>query len=651
MEGGSTQPSAGAKGAPAPPATASSWWEGRDALNFRYLDTNFPCRAACPVHTNAGGYVSLIAQGKYREAYLLARRPNPLASICGRICAHPCEAACRRGQLDEPIAIRAMKRFVNERYGVESSISFDEILQAVERPRPPATRPGRVAVLGSGPAGLACAHDLALMGHHATIFDAAPVAGGMMRMAIPDYRLPRDLLDREIEFVRHLGVEFQLGIEIGRDLTFAELRQQFNAVFLATGCRKGKILKLPGGDKKGVLTALDFLVNMNLGEPLDIGENVLVVGGGNVAFDVARSARRFGGTSEPDEEHHNLAVDAAIAASRLLRRKVTLVSLEARDEMPADAEEIEQGSVEGITLLHRRGPKAILGNGRVSGLQTLDVSRVFDENGRFSPQFIEGSEKEIACDTVILAIGQIADLSFLGPEHGLKTTPQQTVVVNPDTLETSVPGVYAGGDVAFGPRIIISAVGDGRRAAKAIDTLLTGRRDDEPQYVVRVFPTFGYDHPFARGDYETISRRRTPVLPIERRQAREEVELCLSEQEARTEGARCLHCWVNTIFNSSRVQGSECIQCGGCVDVCPEECIDLQSLVKMAAATPEALALLPNGEVATVFSRHGAALIKDETACIRCGLCARRCPTSVITMQAFYRADEASLMALAERVL
>ncbi|HSA91752.1 MAG TPA: FAD-dependent oxidoreductase [Terriglobales bacterium] len=634
-----------------PCAGRASWWDGRDALNLRYLETNFPCRAACPVHTNAGGYVSLIAQGRYREAYLLARAPNPLASICGRICAHPCEAACRRGQLDQPIAIRAMKRFVNEQYGVESEFSFEEILQVVERPRPRAPNPGRIAVIGSGPAGLACAHDLALMGHRVTIFDGAPMAGGMMRLAIPEYRLPRALLEREIDFVRFLGVEFRLGLEIGKGITFPDLRSRFDAVFLATGCRKGKMLKLPGGDKKGVLTALDFLINLNLGVPLDIGENVLVVGGGNVAFDVARTARRFGGTSEPDEEHHNLAVDAAVAASRLLRRHVTMVSLEARHEMPADAEEIEEGSHEGIRLIHRRGPKAVLGNGRVTGLETLDVSRVFDEQGRFSPQFVEGSEKQIPCDTVILAIGQIADLSFLGPEHGLKTTPQQTVVVDTETLATSVPGIYAGGDVAFGPRIIISAVGDGRRAAKSIDTYLTGRTDGPEKYVVRVFPTFGYDHPFARGDYETIIRRRVPVLPIERRQPREEVELCLSETEARTEGSRCLHCWVNTIFDSSRMQGTECIQCGGCVDVCPEECIDLVSLVRVSAGATEARALLPNGAPATVLASRGAALIKDETICIRCGLCARRCPASVITMQALYRANEAAVMALADRVL
>ncbi|MEW6129022.1 MAG: FAD-dependent oxidoreductase [Acidobacteriota bacterium] len=631
---------------------SNSWWNGRNAQNLTYLQSNFPCRAACPVSTNAGGYVSLIAQGHYKEAYLLARAPNPLASVCGRVCAHPCEAACRRGHLDQPIAIRAMKRFINERFGIESSCSFEEILRVVERPRPPVTNPGRIAIIGSGPAGLACAHDLALMGHHVTIYDAAPIAGGMMRLGIPEYRLPRQLLDREIAFIQSLGVEFRLGIEIGRDVTFAQLRAEHQAIFLATGCRKGKMLNLPGADKPGVLTAVDFLGNLNLGVPLDLGKDVVVVGSGNVAFDVARSARRFGGTSEPDEEHHHLAADAAVAASRLLHRQVTLVSLESRDEMPADTEEIEEGSREGIRIIHRRGPKAILGNGRVAALETIDVARVFDEHDRFSPEFIADSQKQIPCDTVILAVGQIADLSFLGDGHGLKTTPQQTVMVDPKTLATSVAGIYAGGDVAFGPRIVISAVADGKRAAKSIDTYLTGRMDEMESYTVRVFPTSGYNHPFARGDYEIIPRRQVPVLPIERRQAREEVELCLTEQEAQAEGSRCLHCWVNTIFDSSRVQGSECIQCGGCVDVCPEECIDLVALTRLATTSKEALAMLPNGEVAEVFqSANGAALIKDETACIRCGLCARRCPTGVISMQAFYRKPEAPLLSLVEKIL
>jgi NADPH-dependent glutamate synthase beta subunit-like oxidoreductase/ferredoxin len=634
-------------------AAAASWWNGRDAQNVTFWETNVPCRAACPVGTNAGGYVSLIAQGRYREAYLLARAPNPLASICGRICAHPCEAACRRGQLDQPIAIRALKRFVTEQFGVESDVGRDEILPIVERPRPPADAPGRIAIVGAGPAGLACAHDLALMGHAVTIFDAAPVAGGMMRLGIPDYRLPRSLLEREVAFITSLGVDLRLGVEIGRDVTLADLRRGYDALFLAPGCRRGRTLRLPGIDLPGVLTAVDFLAHANLGVPLPIGREVVVVGGGNVAFDVARSARRFGGTSEPDEPHHNLAIDAAVTASRLLRRRVTLVSLESRDEMPADPEEIEEGSHEGIAIVHRRGPKAILGDGRVAALQTVDVARVFDERGRFSPEFVEGSEKSIPCDTVILAVGQVADLSFLGEDHGLATTPRQTIEVDPATLATSVAGIYAGGDVAFGPRIVIAAVADGRRAARSIDSFLTARTDPPVEYRLRVFPTFGYEHPFAAGDYERISRRRVPVLPVERRQPREEVELPLSEAEARAEGSRCLHCWVNTVFDSVAMQGTECIQCGGCADVCPEECIDLVSLVRITRSAQEPVSLLPNGApLALVESRvNGAALIKDETACIRCGLCARRCPAGVITMQAFYRADEADVMRLADRII
>ena len=623
---------------------------GVKPVNPGWLDTNIPCRAACPVGTHAGGYVSLISRGQYREAYLLARRPNPFASICGRICAHPCESACRRQHIDAPVSIRALKRFVTEKFGVESQASPDEILQAVERPRPEAEKAGKVAVIGAGPAGLACAHDLALMGHAVTVFDAAPVAGGMMRLGIPEYRLPRDLIQREIDFILHLGVELKLGVEIGRDITFGELRDRHDAVFLAPGCRRGRGLKIPGMEIKGVLTAVDFLVNANLGLPLDIGKEILVVGGGNVAFDVARTARRFGGTSVPDESHHNLMFDAAVTAARVSGRRVTMMSLESREEMPADFEEIEEGMSEGITLVHRRGPNSVLGNGdRVRALRTVDVSRVFDEQGRFSPQFVDGSEKEIACDTIIFAIGQIADLTFLGEEHGLEVTPRNTIAVDRATLATSRPGIYAGGDVAFGPRIVIEAVADGRRAARSIDSFLTGRTDETPPLMLRVFDTFGYDHPFAAGDYERLRRGVIPTIEVTRRVAQEEVEVSYTEEQARREGARCLHCWINTIFDSRSMSGSECIQCGGCVDVCPEDCIDLVNLLRArsngGAAQPLRLA---DGRPLSITGDPGAALIKDETACIRCGLCARRCPVGCITMQGFYRGDEFDLLKLCE---
>lgn len=615
-------------------SSSEEWWQTHEPVNQEWLATNFPCRRACPVHTNAGGYVTLIAQGRYREAYALARRPNPFASVCGRICAHPCEAACRRAEIDEAIQIRALKRVVTEPLGVESGRDFDEILKIVERPRPPADRPGEVAIIGAGPAGLSCAHDLALMGHRAVVFDAAPVAGGMLRIGVPAYRLPREVLQAEVDFVEHLGVEIRLGVEIGAEVTFEQLVEEHDAVFLATGCRKGRQVKVPGGDLDGVLTAVDFLAQVNLGVDVEIGQRVAVIGGGNVAYDVARTARRFGGTSRPDEEHHNLPIDAARVAARTLGRDVTMVVLESRDEMPADPEEIEAGAEEQIRLVNRRGLESILGHdGRVRAIRTLEVARVFDEEGRFAPEMREGTEEELECDTVITAVGQVADLSFLGDDPGLEVTPRSTVAVDRETLATSRPGVYAGGDVAFGPRIAIEAIADGRRAARAIDTQLTGRTDGPPRLRVRVFDTFGYEHPFAKGDYEKVGRRRLPMIPVTVRSQTAEVERPLERDEAALEGSRCLHCWVNTVFDSVAMNGTECIQCGGCVDVCPEQCIDLVSLVRIAAMN------------------HGAALIKDETACIRCGLCARRCPTGVITMQAFFREDEVELMREADEVM
>jgi len=631
--------------------------DGRSTpVNIQWMHTNFPCRAACPVGTNAGGYVSLISEGRFEDAYLLARKPNPLASICGWICAHPCEAACRRREIDQPISIRALKRFVCERYGVESERNFASIREIVERPRPPAKRPGKVAVVGAGPAGLACAHDLALMGHQVELFDAAKETGGMLRYGIPPYRLPRELIDCEVEFIRFLGVTFRLGVEIGKDIPFETLASSHDAVFLAPGCRKGRGLNIPGFDLTGVLTAVDFLAAVNVGVEIDIGERVVVVGGGNVAYDVARSVRLFGGTSEADEEHHRLLVDAAMVAARTLRRDVTVVALEAPHEMPADLEEIEEAGAEGVRLINRRGPKTVLADpdGRVRGLETLDVARVFDDAGRFAPELIPNSEKELPADTVVFAVGQVADLSFLGDDHGLEITPQSTLRVDRDSLATTRPGVFAGGDVAFGPRIAIEAVAEGRRAAKSIDTHLTGRTDDPPSVVLRTFDTFGYDHPFARGDYEAIPRGRVPTRAVERRELREPVELVYDEDRARREGSRCLRCWINTVVDSSRLDGTECIQCGGCADVCPVDCFDLVAIARIARTGEAGAPLrLPDGSPFTplLSTETGAALIKDETACIRCGLCARRCPVECITMQGYYRADEAELMRAAEHVV
>lgn len=594
-----------------------------------WLERNFPCKEACPVHTEAGKYVTLIAEGRYREAYAVARKPNPLASICGRICAAPCESVCRRGELDAPISIRALKRFVTERFGVESMIDLS-VLAEIYGDR--ADRyPERVAVIGSGPAGLACAHDLALMGYPVTIFEAAPVAGGMLRLGVPEYRLPRALIQLEINAILSLGVELVTNTRLGRDVTLADLtRQGFAAVFLGIGATRSRDLAVPGMELDGVLRGIDYLLNVNLGYKVEMGAHVVVIGGGNVALDVARTAARGG---EQENLQRNLsivaALDVARSAVRFGAREVTVCCLESEAEMPASPEEVEEALREGIRFRYRVGPNRIVGeNGSATGVEFLAVSRVFDESGRFAPEFIPGSETLLATDTVIVSIGQTADLSFLRPEDGI-TAERGRITIDAETLATSAPGVFAGGDAAFGPRIAINAIADGKRAARSIDTYLRGRPRPEAETEVEIEIHNGYGRPW---DYEGIPRQKPPSRPISRRIGIAEVEECFGEHTARREGSRCLHCWTNTIFEESADEGTECLLCGGCQDICPEDCIEILPSAWVRELPPGARELAP---LLVEGRLEGSILIKDEETCIRCGLCAARCPAGTITMQSF----------------
>ena len=619
-------------------------------VDLEWLESNFPCMQACPVHTQAGRYVSLIAQGRYEEAYRYARTPNPFASICGRVCGHPCESACRRGQFDDPISIRALKRFVTERFGPEARNPVDVFgKQEIKHSE-------KVAVIGSGPAGMSAAHDMALLGYPVTIFEAAGVPGGMMHLGIPEYRLPRDVLQAQIREILEMGPQLRLNMRLGRDFTLEDLRKQgYKAVLMAFGLHRSRELNLPGHDLDGVVKGIDFLLNVNLGYRFEVGKHVVVIGGGNVAIDVARSAMReqqklHGDALLPEQlaaGEREVAMkefmDVSRTALRMGAREVQLVCLESRMEMPAAEEEIEESLLEGIVVRPSLGPKQFIGrNGKLSGLEVVKCVSVFDENKRFNPKFAPGTEFVIPCDTVILAIGQASDLSFLKPDDGIETTRQGTLKMNPDTLMTTAPGIFAAGDIAFGPRLIINAVADGKKAAVEIDKFLRGPewkpRDKYVQITV-------LDHHQMAAHYDEYSRLHVPSLPLERRTGVAEVETGYTEKQARAEAGRCLQCWINTIFEGTEADGTECILCGGCVDVCPENCLSLLPLKNFAFTDQEKERLDQEGSLRSHDLQHvspdelnqieGSVMVKDETICIRCGLCAERCPVNTISMEAF----------------
>jgi len=615
---------------------------------------------ACPVHTQAGRYVSLIAQGRYEEAYRYARLPNPFASICGRVCGHPCETDCRRGKLDAPISIRALKRFLTGRYGPESRNPLEMF---PEKPR--ITRAEKVAIIGSGPAGLSAAHDLALLGYPVTVFEGSPVPGGMMHLGIPEYRLPRDVLQAQVREILDLGPQLRLNARLGRDFSLADLRAQgYKALLLALGLHRSRDLMVPGHELDGVVKGIDFLLNVNLGYRFSIGKQVVVIGGGNVAIDVARSALRQQQRltlealsssllpesltpSELDVAMKEL-MDVSRAALRMGARVVHLLCLESREEMPAFEEEIEEGLREGLKIHPSLGPKSFVGaKGKVTGVETIRCSSVFDAQHHFNPAFEAGTEKVIPCDTVILAIGQASDLSFITPQDGIETTRQGTVKINPDTLMSTAPGIFAAGDIAFGPRLIISAVADGKKAAEEIDRYLRGPEwKPRPRYVqITVLD----HHQMAEG-YDEYSRLAVPVIPLERRTGVTEVETGYSEEEAQREALRCLQCWINTIFEGNEAEGTECILCGGCVDICPENCLKLVPLsqfkfseetkARLRAEADAHQGTLQHLEAEDLPASEGSVMVKDETICIRCGLCAERCPAHTITMEAFEAFDQ-----------
>ena len=607
------------------------------------------CQVACPVRTDARGYVRAIAAGRFEEAYLIARGPNPFASICGRICGAPCEAACRRGKVprvdadgrfvanDRPIAIRALKRFACELAGPEIRPP-DEVLDAVLSYLPEvaadademaallrAHTAGQfvsaggqpVAIIGAGPAGLSAAHDLALLGLRPVVFETEPVAAGMLAVGVPAYRLSRELIRREVAVIQALGVEIRCGVTVGTDVSLADLRRDFAAILIAVGAKSSRSLGLPGERGPGVLGGVDLLRSVSLGAPLALGREVVVIGGGNVAYDVARTVLR------------QIAYDTARTAARLPGTgRVRLVSLETLEEMPADTLEILEGDEEGIERLNGWGPVEVQrnGGGQVTGVLFRRCARVYDENRRFAPVFDDATRQSVPCDTVLLSVGQAPNLAFLGEGGGdVEQARPGWPKVDPATLMTTAPGVFVAGDLAHGTRLLIDAVASGKAAARAVYRHLTGRPLDADSATAH-FPLEGYRR---EQGYERLRRVPVPTIPPEDRLTRPDalVEAGYGRAEAVREASRCLDCGVTPVFD-----GTRCVLCGGCADVCPTQCLKLVSLAQLA----------PNPDLDTAIARSlgpeadrltHSAILKDEDRCIRCALCAMRCPTDAITME------------------
>jgi NADPH-dependent glutamate synthase beta subunit-like oxidoreductase/ferredoxin len=612
--------------------------------DLEYWKKQIKCQYACPVHTDSRGYVCAIAAGDFERAYLIARGPNPLASMCGRICSAPCEAACRRADLDESVSIRALKRFVTEKFGVESGKYDQSPLQVIERFR--SMKPDEcegsediknflkhfqistiaedaptVGIIGSGPAGLAAAHDLCLMGIKPIIYEMEPMPAGMLYLGVPEYRLPRSLVKAEVEVIKELGTEIICDIEVGKDITLSELRSRHNAVLIAVGAKKSRKIPIPNVDAPGVLGGVDFLRDVALNRELELGEKVIVIGGGNVAYDVARTLIR--------QQEYDVS-RTAIRQKGV--KEVHLVCLESLEEMPADTVEIDEGEEEGIFRYNSWGPQEIIvdDKGHARGVKFIRCLSVFDEDGQFAPRFDKSQDMDLYADKVFLTIGQATDLSFIDSDD-VALNERGQLKLSPSFDETEAEGVFAAGDVAYGPKLMIDAIASGKRAARRIYTYLKKKEVSSDTIVVHS-TIKDYKREW---DYESTPREGVPAMPPEERKLAMNliVEKGFTETQCKRQASRCFNCAVNTIFDSDK-----CVLCGGCADVCPQNCLKLVSVENLQGRS-DFQQLLQNYYTDTPLS-EGGAIIKDETVCIRCGLCAQRCPTNAITMETFSFTEE-----------
>jgi NADPH-dependent glutamate synthase beta subunit-like oxidoreductase/ferredoxin len=566
-------------------------------VDASWLQCNIECQEACPVGTNCRGYLNLAAEGRFEEGYILAREPNPVAAMCSYVCSAPCERACRRGDIDRPLAIRAMKRFLVEWH--EAS-GIPDLMPAIT------PREERVAVIGAGPAGLAVSRELATRGYQVTVFDSLPFGGGTMLIGVPAFRLPREAIEMDVRLVERLGVTFRFDTTVGIDVPFEELQRDYDAIAITAGAMNPVYLDVPGADLDGVRYGIDFMKVANLGQELTVGKNVVVIGGGYTAMDCSRTSLRYGAEN------------------------VTIAYRRTRSELVVDEEELGETEREGVRLEFLVSPMELLGeDGRLTGVRFIrNKLGEPDASGRRSPIPIPGSEFVVPADTVIPAVSQAADLSFL-PVDGAFEVNRGRIKVDPATYATNVRGVFACGDFVTGPTTLIESAGHGKKAAYAIDRYLAGRTDVTVTPNVRITSSWRHDMPEF---YDVLPRQHIPMVDLPARMPSVDptvnfstpVELGYDTTAAVAESTRCLMCNYNIWFDPFR-----CVLCGACADVCPEGVIHMVDVNQLKTE-----GLLPEIEEAYGWSQ-GAAMILDEERCIRCALCVKRCPFDAITMERF----------------
>lgn len=578
-----------------------------------YFIRQIDCRDGCPVNTDGRGYMLAIHQGDLLEGYKIARGPNPFASICGIICGAPCEMACRRDRVDKTLTIRAQKRYLDEWFGLDKEAHIKSLEFSYARgTTQPVSNGLKVACVGSGVASLSCAHDLLRLGYQVDLYEQMAMPGGMLIYGVPNYRLKNEIALNECSAIEFLGAKIFYNTKVGRDITLEELQERYDAIFIGNGLWKSRDLPLPGFEAPDIIRGVEYLRILNSEERWKIGKQMVVIGGGNVAFDVARSSVRNGAES------------------------VMMVCLESRDEQTADEFEIEDGQEEGIRLINRVGPIGIerSAQGEIIGLKVQRIRSLIDADGRFSPDFIPDSEYIIPCDTIALAIGQTMDMSLFNgwSKKGDLAFEKGVIKTQRETGRTSIKNVYAGGDGAFGASLFITAIRHGQNAARAIDADLRGTKPY--QEFVAMFTTV----PAARDK----GYLRTPwALPTSqpahiRKKNLHVVENPYTPQEVHLQASRCLQCHISPVFD-----GSLCIKCNGCVDVCPTNCLKQVPLSMLNLDLGQgnmrrAVDHYYNIDSASMgqedLDNMGTAMLKDEDLCIRCGLCAEKCPTQAVTM-------------------